>query len=152
MNTGALSKGGEGALMGAGLVLYGTLAGKTAGIAAAKGVASTTKLATPFVGKAITAVTSALGAGAAGGALAGPAGAALGATGAVGVDWLVNEGVSLMTRKSMEAEVQETLQTTQQDLESRVVRELRRVVNTYVDDSVQLLVAELGESQRLLNQ
>eukprot|EP01064_Diplonema_japonicum_P013385 TRINITY_DN20944_c0_g1_i2.p1 TRINITY_DN20944_c0_g1~~TRINITY_DN20944_c0_g1_i2.p1 ORF type:complete len:389 (+),score=70.16 TRINITY_DN20944_c0_g1_i2:48-1169(+) len=119
-----------------GLVAGGTIIGKTVGgmtasKTAASGLAS--KLAVPFLGTG-----SGLGAAAAG-ALAGPGGAVVGAGMGVGLDALLNKGNELMQRSTFEKDVCEAVQSAADDWAVTSQSELHRVVDVWINDSIQIL-------------
>eukprot|EP00755_Sulcionema_specki_P023208 Sspe_Gene.1487::Locus_489_Transcript_1_1_Confidence_1.000_Length_2063::g.1487::m.1487 len=123
-----------------GLLAAGSIAGKATGVAAIK--ASTPvagKLAAPFVGKGVAASGLGAAAGAVGTAVAGPGGAVLGAGVGVGVDMMLNKGAELMQRSDFERDVREAVAATQLEWEEKAAAELRRIVDVWVSDTIQLL-------------
>ena len=128
------------------LVAGGAAAGKLAstgtGVAVTKALSA--KLAAPFATKAAGTALAKSAAGATGGAIVGgPIGGALGAVAGaavgIGLDMLVNAGVSLMQRPALEQDIREALDATLSEWEECLAPELDRVQSIWFDHAAVVL-------------
>jgi hypothetical protein len=142
----ALERGSPEVLRSGLLALGGAAAGKTVGGALGKGVAAKTvasgagkglfaKLAAPFASKAALAAG-----GGALGSLGGPVGTTVGAGAGLGVDYLINEGVELVQREALEAELEAALAATQREWRLGFEQSLGQAIGVWFGDTLQLLV------------
>ncbi len=142
----ALERGSPEVLRSGLLALGGAAAGKGVGGALGKGVAAKTvasgagkglfaKLAAPFASKAALAAG-----GGALGSLGGPVGTAVGAGTGLGIDYLINEGVELVQRESLEAELEAALAATQREWQLAFEQSLGEAIGVWFGDTLQLLV------------
>ena len=119
----------------------GGITGKAVGGALAKGIAAKaaettlfSKLASPFAAKALT-----IGGSGAVGALGGPVGAFVGIVGGIGIDYLLNEGISLMQRDAFIVDTNIALQSTKTTWEEILQDSLNKTIDVWFNDSIQLL-------------
>ncbi|MDM8565476.1 hypothetical protein QUF74_07470 [Candidatus Halobeggiatoa sp. HSG11] len=141
MNMAEYEKGPKGAMLGAALAAGGAVSGKVVagtagkaviGKAASAGIFS--KLAAPFVSKAVLAGT-----GGAIGSLGGPIGTIIGAVGGISIDYAINEGMELTQRNTFVIDVQEAIDTTKKQWEDEMLQSLNQAINIWVEDTIQLL-------------
>lgn len=129
-----------GAFRGITLTALSAMAGKALG--SQVGLAIASRLSLPFVERALLAVTGGT-TGGVSGSLGGPIGATVGVVVGAGVglatDWLIQQGVELLSRDAFEAEVQIALASTQQEWQRKLSPSLLNVVDVWVDDTIQLL-------------
>eukprot|EP01059_Diplonema_ambulator_P020322 TRINITY_DN34073_c0_g1_i1.p1 TRINITY_DN34073_c0_g1~~TRINITY_DN34073_c0_g1_i1.p1 ORF type:complete len:351 (+),score=93.73 TRINITY_DN34073_c0_g1_i1:71-1054(+) len=118
-------------LVAGGTIMGKTLGGMTASKTAASGLAS--KLAGPFL-----TGSSGLGATAVG-MLAGPGGAVMGAGVGVGLDLLLNKGNEFLQRSHFEADVAEAVKSAADEWANTSAAELHRVIDVWINDSIQVL-------------
>lgn len=125
----------------AGLTAGGALAGKAIGSAAAKAAAAKaaetallSKLASPFVAKAV-----AIGGMGAIGTIGGPLGTVAGFIGGIGIDYLLNEGIASLQRDEFIKDTKTALQSTQDAWEELMLESLNKTIQVWFDDSIQLL-------------
>lgn len=141
MNIAAYEKTPEGKALGAVLIAGGASVGgkvlggvavKSATGAAGKGLLS--KLASPFVSKAIL-----VGGSGAAGSIGGPVGAGIGAGIGLSIDYLINEGVEAMQRDEFTSDVNIAISATQSEWETVMQEALQQTIDVLITDSIQLL-------------
>jgi hypothetical protein len=129
-----------GAFRGITLTTLSAMAGKALGSQVGLAVAS--RLSLPFVERALLAVTGGA-TGGVSGSLGGPVGATVGVVIGAGVglatDWLIQQGIELLSRDAFEAEVQTALESTQQEWQRKLLPSLLNTVDIWMDDTIQLL-------------
>jgi hypothetical protein len=129
-----------GAFRGITLTTLSAMAGKALGSQVGLAVAS--RLSLPFVERALLAVTGGA-TGGVSGSLGGPIGATIGVVVGAGVglatDWLIQQGIELLSRDAFEAEVQTALASTQQEWQRKLLPSLLNTVDVWIDDTIQLL-------------
>ncbi|MCP5159994.1 MAG: hypothetical protein H6975_11395 [Gammaproteobacteria bacterium] len=129
-----------GALRGITLTTLSAMAGKALGSQVGLAVAS--RLSLPFVERALLAVTGGA-TGGVSGSLGGPVGATVGIVVGAGVglatDWLIQQGIELLSRDAFAAEIQTALDSTQQEWQRKLSPSLSSAVDVWVDDTIQLL-------------
>ena len=145
MNMADYEKGPKGAVLGGALAAGGAVMGKAVASVASKSVTSQavasaaskgifTKLASPFVSKAVLASS-----GGVIGALGGPIGIIIGTIGGLGVDYAISEGMELTQRDTFVADVREALVITQGEWEHSMQQSLHEAIKIWIDDTIQLL-------------
>jgi len=115
-----------------GKVIAGT-AGKTI-VGKVAGTSIFSKLAAPFVSKAVLAGT-----GGAIGSVGGPIGTIIGAVGGITIDYAINEGMELTQRNTFIIDVQSAIDTTQQEWENDMLQSLDSAIDIWIEDTIQLL-------------
>jgi len=129
-----------GAFRGIALTTLSAMAGKALGSQVGLAVAS--RLSLPFVERALLAVTGGT-TGGVSGSLGGPVGATVGVVVGAGVglatDWLIQQGIELLSRDAFEAEVQTALESTQQEWRLKLLPSLLSAVDIWIEDTIQLL-------------
>ena len=88
----------------------------------------------------------ATGSGALIGTLAGPLGTALGAGIGLSVDYMTNKGVELIQRGEMVKDVNNMIISTQTIYHSVLEEELHRMINVFIEDTMQLM-PKVGDTQ-----
>ncbi len=141
INMAEYEKGPKGAALGAALAASGAVTGKvvagTAGKTIVGKAVSTgifTKLAAPFVSKAVLAGT-----GGAIGSLGGPLGTIIGAVGGISIDYAINEGMELTQRNAFIIDVETAINTTQAEWEKEMLNSLQNTIDIWMEDTIQLL-------------
>ncbi len=149
INMAEYEKGPKGAVLGAALAASGAVTGKIAAGTAGKVIASQaatgvagkvmttgifTKLAAPFVSKAVLAGT-----GGAIGSLGGPLGTIIGAVGGISLDYAINEGMELTQRDTFVTDVKTAIDTTQAEWEKEMLNSLQNAIDIWMEDTIQLL-------------
>ncbi|HRY17618.1 MAG TPA: hypothetical protein P5149_04360 [Candidatus Competibacteraceae bacterium] len=129
-----------GAFRGITLTTLSAMAGKALGSQVGLAVAS--RLSLPFAERVLLAITGGT-TGGVSGSLGGPVGATVGVVVGAGAglatDWLIQQGVELLSRDAFEAEIQIALESTQQEWQRRLLPSLLDTVDVWVDDTIQLL-------------
>jgi len=142
-------KGAGGAVVGVGLTVVGAAAGKAIGgsigkvlagkaLASAAGKSLTAKLAAPFASKAV-AVTGSAAAGGTAGTVWGPVGTLVGAGAGVLADYLLNEGVELLSRDTFERDTRIAIASFKNELNKHEIRSLHTAVDIWFNDVINLL-------------
>ena len=119
------------------MALITTTGVKAAGAVAAAKAAKTallSKLASPFVTKAVT-----IGGMGAVGTIGGPLGTVIGITGGIGLDFFISKGIELMQRSEFIHDTEKAIQSTQDAWEELMRESLDKTIQIWFDDSIQLL-------------
>ncbi|HHB92838.1 MAG TPA: hypothetical protein ENK59_06485 [Thioploca sp.] len=147
INMAEYEKGPKSAILGAALAASGAVTGKIAAGTTGKVIASQatvaskvvttgvfTKLAAPFVSKAVLAGT-----GGAIGSLGGILGTIIGAVGGISLDYAINEGMELTQRDTFITDVQTAIDTTKAEWEKEMLNSLQNAIDIWMEDTIQLL-------------
>jgi hypothetical protein len=146
LDKGSALDASRGALVVAGAVVGGGVAGSVAARAAGGRVAASVarqlavRSAAPFASRAASMTTGAVG----GSAMGGPVGFAVGGGVALLADYLISKGVEMAQRDAFEAEARETVNVTYREMAQAMTDSLVQHTNVWFDDTVQLL-APFGE-------